>query len=62
VRCWPPHGDTERASWSRYAGKVGTVVRLNRTDDEIGVKFTMATNKGKEPVAWFTPDELRPRH
>jgi hypothetical protein len=59
VRCYPAHGDTGRGTWPRYAGRVGTVAVLNDRDGEVGVRFT---SRHDEPTAWFTPDELQPRH
>ena len=53
VRCersTPPRG-----TWSRYSGRVGRVVQINRADGEYGVKFTAS---GDEVTTWFVADEL----
>jgi hypothetical protein len=55
---WPSRG-----SWPKYRGRVGTVVRLNRRDGEIGVSFS---NRGPNATgvastdSWFLPRELVP--
>ncbi len=50
-----------RGTWSRFAGRTGTVVSINVSRSvngspdgvEIGVKFTAGTNG--QPDAWFLP-------
>ena len=52
VRCErqaPPRG-----SWARFAGRTGTVVTVNRRDDEIGVDL----GGGPGRLVWCKPDEL----
>jgi hypothetical protein len=59
-----------RGTWGRYRGKVGTVVSLNRRDDEIGVILgaprAVRPDRGRptsaasdESTIWFRPYELR---
>jgi hypothetical protein len=52
VRC--ERSTPARGTWRRYAGKVGRIVALNRTCNEIGVAFGIGDNV----AAWFRPDEL----
>jgi hypothetical protein len=60
VRC--ERATPSTTTWARYAGRVGTVVTINRqrfgggSPDhvEVGVTFTAS----RDVVAWFLPSEL----
>lgn len=52
VRC--QRATPARGSWSRFAGRVGTVVTVNRRDNEIGVDL----GRGPGRLIWFKPAEL----
>lgn len=48
-------------TWSRYAGRTGTVVQVNRPDREAGVVLGAPIKLklgGHNRVVWFTYDEL----
>jgi hypothetical protein len=42
-------------TWARYAGRIGRIVSVNKTDHEYGVRFT-ANNT--ETITWFLASEL----
>ncbi len=52
VRC--ERAAPARGTWTRYAGRIGRVVQINRADGEYGVQFTAETRT----VTWLVADEL----
>jgi len=52
-----------RGSWTRYRGRRGVIVSLNRNAGEFGVSFsernTIGPNTSIPVDAWFLPHELQ---